>query len=117
MRGPDGGCDMEKVTSIVLNSLAIGDCVEFRTVHSQYRFWLEFPEQAVGVLFGGKLPGPTRVRLSAESTSATDAPLRPIHPGEHARIVLLSPDGMAVRCFVTSKIAEIRIVRNGRAAA
>lgn len=108
---------MEQLTTLVINDLAIGDCVEFRTAHSHYRFWVEFPGQAVGILFGGKLPGPTRVRLSADSTSATDAPHRPIHPGEHARIVLLAPDGTALRCIVTSMIADIRLVRNGRVAA
>ncbi|MBK6314129.1 MAG: hypothetical protein IPF53_07360 [Blastocatellia bacterium] len=108
---------MEKVTTLVIGDLAIGDCVEFRTAHSHYRFWVEFPDQAVGILFGGRLPGPTRVRLSADPATATDAPTRPIHPGEHARLVLLAPDGTAIRCIVTSTIVEIMVVKNGRAAA
>jgi hypothetical protein len=108
---------MESVTTLVIGDLAIGDCVEFRTAHSHYRFWVEFPEQAIGILFGGRLPGPTRVRLSADPASATDAPTRPIHPGEHARLVLLAPDGTAIRCIVTSMIAGIQIIKNGRAAA
>lgn len=108
---------MEKVTTLVIGDLAIGDCVEFRTAHSHYRFWVEFPDQAVGILFGGKLPGPTRVRLSADTVSATDAPRRPIHPGEHARIVVLAADGSALRCIVSSMIADIHVIRNGRVAA
>lgn len=102
---------MPKETTLILGDLEAGDCVEIRTAHSLYRFWMEFPSFAVGVVTGGQLPTPTRVRLSADPATATEAPMLPLQAGDRARMVLLAPDGLAIRCIVTSRIAGIRVTR------
>ncbi len=100
-----------------MSQLHACDHVEIRTSNSTYRFWVEFPDQAIGVLFGGTLAAPTRVRLSAETAATMDAPVLPLRVGERARVVVLGPQGAPVRGFVTSTIAEIAVDSNWRAAA
>jgi hypothetical protein len=97
------------VTSLVISQLEPGAHVLIRTTNSVYEFWAEYPEQAVGILRGGTLACPTRVRLSAETAASMDASVQPLTVGERARVVLLGPSGNPVRGFVTSMISQIRV--------
>lgn len=97
------------VRALVVNELRPGDRVVVKTSNSMYEFWVEFPELAIGVIRGGTVRTPTRVRLSAENAGSLDASVEPLRVGEKARVVLLGPFGVAVRGFVTSTIASIAV--------
>jgi hypothetical protein len=101
----------------MLGELRAGDRVVIRTAHSMYEFWIEFSERAIGVLQGGRLAGPTRVRLTAESATSSDASVRPIRVGERARVSVLGPTGEPTRCFVTSRIVSLELDPSRRAVA
>jgi hypothetical protein len=105
------------VPSLVLGQLRQGDRVVLKTSNSTYEFWAEFPEQAIGVLRGGTIAAPTRVRLAAENASSLDASAEPLRVGERARVVLLGPLGAPVRGFVTSTIASIVVTSHDSVAA
>ena len=105
------------IKCLVLRELEAGDCAVVQTANSTYRFWIEFPDEAIGVLQGGNLAGPTRVRLGAEGVHVSQAALQPLCVGERAHATLLGPNGSPVRSIVTSTIASIRIVPHRRAAA
>jgi hypothetical protein len=94
-----------------------GDCVEMRTSNSYYKFWVEFPDLAIGVCVGGRLTSPTRVRLTPEGTASNDARVRPLRLGERVQIVALGPDGRPIRRFLTSQLAEVALASGGQAAA
>ena len=36
------------VTCLVLSELSVGDCAILQTANSTYRFWAEFPDEAIG---------------------------------------------------------------------
>ena len=105
------------VQSLVLSQLGAGAHLVIRTTNSSYDFWMEYPDQAIGVLRGGSTPSPTRVRLAAESAASNDASATPLRVGERARVVVLGPNGAPVRGFVTSTIARIVVDSPHRVAA
>ena len=98
-----------ELTSLSISRLAPGDRLLIGTTNSVYEFWAEYPEQAVGILRGGTIAYPTRVRLSAETAASMDASVQPLTIGERARVVLLGPNGNAVRGFVTSTISRMKV--------
>lgn len=98
------------VHTLVVGQLDPGDCVVLKTTNSTYRFWVEFPAEAVGVMSGGNLAGPTRVRLSAEGVDVSQASTLPISVGGRAHSTVLSPTGVPLRSIVTSTISSITVV-------
>ena len=105
------------IQSLSIADLRAGDRLVIRTSNSTYEFWVEYPDHAIGVLRGGSTRTPTRVRVAAENASTFEAPVEPLRVGERARVVLLGPQGVAVRGFVTSTIAAIYVDRHDRVAA
>ena len=106
-----------KITSVQITELHPGDYLELHTANSKYQFWVEYPEQSIGILCGGILPIPTRVRLTAEDESITEPSKAPLVVGERAKTTLIDPTGQPVRCVITSSIASIVVVPNKRKAA
>ena len=105
------------MASVLVANVRTGGRIVLRTSNSTYEFWLEFPDESIGVIRGGSLEAPTRVRLGAENASSQDTPSQPLRVGERARVVLLGPQGAPVRGFVTSTIAAIVVDRSDRVAA
>ena len=117
MRNGERTHGVRGVQSVLLGSLQPGDRVVLRTSNSTYEFWAEYPDQAIGVMRGGSLISPTRVRLAAETAQSLDASTQPIRVGERARVVLLGPQGAPLRGFVSSTIASIHVSGHGSVAA
>ena len=105
------------VENILLGELRTGDRVVIRTTHSVYEMWMEYPDRAMGVLRGGHLPSPSRVRVASEYSTSSDASSRPLRVGDRARVVVVGPDGEPTRCFVTSRIVAMAIHPGHRAVA
>jgi hypothetical protein len=105
------------VEMVMFDALQAGDRLVMRTTHSVYEMWMEFPDRAMGVLRGGHLPSPSRVRITAESATSSDVMQRPLRVGERARVVVVGPNREPTRCFVTSRILSIAIDSSKRAAA
>lgn len=100
-----------------LGDLAVGDCVVFRTAHSTYHFWVEFPVLGIGVISGGQVGRPTRVRLVADGVETDRLDVPTLRVGGRARVTLLGPLGEPIRCVVTSTIGSLRHLPQRSAAA
>jgi hypothetical protein len=102
---------------VMIPTLAPGDRVELCTSHSTYVFFVEFPEHAIGVAQGGVLPSPSRVRLTAEGTTSSETPSRPLAAGERAQFEVLDPRGRALKRFLTTPLTALVVRRRSHVAA
>lgn len=107
----------KSIQSLFVSDLAPGDLVILRTTNSTYKFWAEFPGDGIGVMCGGALVGPTRVRLTPEGVDISESESRPLFVGDRAHTTVLGPNGAPVRSIVTSTIGSIKVVPAGLAAA
>jgi hypothetical protein len=94
-----------------LADFTAGDCIQIRTANSRYRLWLEFPNEGIGVLEGGRFPSPLRVRVTVDGIA--DLLIR---VGSRLYVDQLGPTGTLVRRILTSHVHSVTVHRASRAA-